>query len=184
MLNSNEKEIMKQLMKKKIVSLFTNQKYKKQLFGISKSAYDKYLMRKKPADQQQQGQSSRPIMERAPMIRSFGDNEQVKELEEKGFLVLQYETQAANLSLALESSIRQGLVVGTRAFNKKFYIVLRSFFDRYNGKIIKSLKDGEKKVDQLAKEVGTEEDGVRAILYLLAESGDVSEKKRDFFALA
>ncbi len=184
MLNPNEKTILKQLMKKQVVSLFRNEKFKKQLFGISKSVYDKYLMRKKPQTDTQQNQSARPVIAKPTMMRDIGENEDVKELEEKGFIVLQYETQAANLSLALENSIRQGLVVGTRAFNKKFYIVLRNFFDRNSGKIMKTLKEGEMGVDQIARDTNIDEDGVRAVLYLLAESGDVSEKKKDFFALA
>ncbi|MDE1850979.1 MAG: hypothetical protein KGH54_04280, partial [Candidatus Micrarchaeota archaeon] len=87
-------------------------------------------------------------------------------------------------SLALEGSIRRGQVLGTRSFNKKFYIILRTFFDRHGPKILKALKDGGMRVSQIASETGVDEDGIRAILYLLAESGDVSEKRKDFFTLA
>ena len=39
------------------------------------------------------------------------------------------------------------------------------------------------KVDDIARRLGIDEDATRGILYLLAESGDVSEKKKDLFVL-
>lgn len=49
---------------------------------------------------------------------------------------------------------------------------------------MKELRGGEKKVPEIAERVKLDENGVRAILYYMAESGDVSEKRRDLFALA
>lgn len=190
MLGSEETSILKGLMKKKAVTLFAKDKSKEPLFSISKNVYDKYLMRK---NLDQQGAVAKAIEPK--IINTYQkqqgaqnmagiENANVKKLEEDGFIVLQYEAEASTLSLALEQSIRRGMVLGTRSFNKKFYIILRSYFDRHGSKILKALKDGEMKVLQIAKEVGINEDGARAILYLLAESGDVSEKKRDLFTLA
>ncbi|MGI0141438.1 MAG: hypothetical protein ACREBF_02180 [Candidatus Micrarchaeales archaeon] len=181
MLNSDEKTILKGLMKKKAVSLFAKDKSKEPLFSITKSVYDNYLMRKKV------NQVVKPVDIRveAPKFRANAEeNDNVRKLEKEGFIVLQSEAEASSLSSALEASIRHGQVLGTRSFNKKFYIILRAFFDKYGGKIMKTLKDGDMKVAQVASEVGVDEDGVRAILYLLAESGDVTEKRRDLFTLA
>ncbi|HVA82712.1 MAG TPA: hypothetical protein VNF06_00940 [Candidatus Aquilonibacter sp.] len=196
MLGKEERITLKGLMKKKAVSLFAKDNSKEALFSISKGVYDKYLMRKKMGGEQtvQQPTRSAPAMEQRasyqrPQVQSpsqpYGiENENVKTLEKDGFIVLQYEAEASALSLALEQSIRRGMVLGTRSFNKKFYIIMRSYFDRHGAKILKALKDGEMKVGQIAREVGIDEDGARAILYLLAESGDVSEKKKDLFTLA
>ncbi|MDE1870003.1 MAG: hypothetical protein KGH71_03395 [Candidatus Micrarchaeota archaeon] len=195
MLDKEERITLKGLMKKKAVSLFAKDKSKEALFSISKGVYDKYLMRKKMGEQQsaqparsiaapeQKTSYQRPQMQSSAPAYGI-ENENVKTLEKEGFIVLQYEAEASALSLALEQSIRRGMVLGTRSFNKKFYIIMRSYFDRHGAKILKALKDGELKVAQIAKEVGIDEDGARAILYLLAESGDVSEKKKDLFTLA
>lgn len=187
----SEKTILKELMKKKAVTLFAKDKSKEPLFGISSGVYDKYLMRKKIQTASSQQTPVPKVSEvkinyqRQPTQNREGiENENIKILEKDGFIVLQYEAEASALSLALEQSIRKGMVLGTRSFNKKFYIILRSYFDRYGSKILKALKDGELKVAQISKEVEIDEDGARAILYLLAESGDVSEKKRDLFTLA
>ena len=108
----------------------------------------------------------------------------VLSLEKNGFLVLQTEAEAGRVSLILETSIRHGQILGTRAFNKKFYIVRRTYFDKNSGGILKKLRENSYKVADLADELKIDEDGARAILYLLSENGDVSEKKRDTFTIA
>lgn len=187
-LGAREKTILQQLLDLKVVNLYKKNKIDEGLYSISKEIYDKFLMRKK---QNKEGEKalapkvanavyfSRPINSRDGI-----ENGNVKMLEETGYLVLQTEGEAASVSLALEESIRRGLVLGTRAFNKKFYIVTRQFFDKHNPSVLKSLREGKSKVDELAKSVGIDEDGARAILYLLSENGDAREKRRDIFVLA
>ena len=181
-LNESEKKVLQGLINKRIVWLFM----KKGSYSISKDVYDKFLMRKgrgmapqpKRADEHEQLQQ-KPV----PPPPKIEKNENVIKLETDGYIVLPTESEASSLSLALEDSIRSGKVLGIRAFNKKFYIVLRSFFDKNSGKVIKELKDGPKKVDELVKSTGLDEDGIRAMLYLLSEQGDVSERRKDVFTL-
>lgn len=178
MLDTREKAVLQQLVKKEAVSIF--KKNNKELYSISKSIYDKFLMRKKPSPEARQapvriqlsGHIEGPY---APFIRS---------LEENGFLVVQTEAEAGGVSLALEQSIRQGKVLGTRSFNKKFYIVTRQFFDLHNPAVVKAMREGSGRVSEIASSAGMPEDATRAVLYLLAENGDVREKRRDYFALA
>ncbi|MDE1856180.1 MAG: hypothetical protein KGH49_03025 [Candidatus Micrarchaeota archaeon] len=182
MLSSNEKTLLKGMIKKKAVTLFAKEKGKEPLFGISKPVYDRFLMRKG----KQVETKVVPTTINMQKFRPSGpiENENVKLLESQGFVVLQSEAEASSLSLALEDSIRRGMVLGTRAFNRKFYIVLRSFFDLHGARILKILKNGSMKTDEVAVQAGIDEDGARALLYLLAESGDVTERRRDNFELA
>ncbi|MDE1846752.1 MAG: hypothetical protein KGH52_01705 [Candidatus Micrarchaeota archaeon] len=182
LLNHEERLLLKGMLKKKVVNLFAKEKGMEPLFGISKSVYERFLMRK--GREQQKPMEVKVIEPQRQRQQVPVENENVKSLEKNGFVVLQSEAEASSLSLALEDSIRHGMVLGTRAFNKKFYIVMRSYFDRFGTKILKELKEGERKVDDVAGAVDADEDGARAILYLLAESGDVSEKRRDIFTLA
>ncbi len=174
-LGSQEKALLQQLIKKKAVSPF--KKGSVELYGISKSVYDKFLMRKKPS----------PEAKPSPVkIQLSGHIEgpyakYIKQLEEQGFLVVQTEAEAGGISLALEQSIRHGKVLGTRAFNRKFYIVTRPFFDLHNPGITKAMREGMSKVGEIASAADVNEDAARAILYLLAESGDVREKRKDSF---
>jgi len=188
MLNDAEKKILNNLIKKKVVKLFSKDN-NEELYSISKNIYDKFLLRKKKQAEEKNVKEAAKEDEVEKKMGSeleekYGiENEYVKKLEEKGYIVLQTEAEAASLSIALEESIKQGIVLGTRAFNKKFYILLRQFFDRYAPQILKALSGGGMKVDDIARRLGIDEDATRGILYLLAESGDVSEKKKDLFVL-
>ncbi|MGC9204813.1 MAG: hypothetical protein ACP5FN_00835 [Candidatus Micrarchaeia archaeon] len=193
-LSENERIVLNGLVRKKIVILYAKDPSKPPLYSISKEFYDKFLMRKKTYAGAETAKTQTADMTQhfnidkinvgKELENKYGiEHEDVKTLESKGFVVLQTEAEAASLSLALEDSIKQGLVLGTRAFNKKFYIVLRSFFDKYSGSIIKELRSSDLRATDLARKIGIDEEGVRGILYLLAESGDVSEKRKDLFTL-
>ncbi len=194
-LNADEKEILKQLIKSKVIAVFKDPKSGAQLYSISKNIYDKFLMRKRqgqelaePAKSTPKPSVSRPFQARPEQKwaaeQQPAENENVKKLEKDGYVVIQTEGEAAGLSMSLEESIRRGQVLGTRAFNKKFYIVLRPFMEKKTEIIIKTLRSGEKKVSEVAEETKMDEDAVRSILYLLSENGDVSEKRRDLFVLS
>jgi hypothetical protein len=200
LLNEQEKRILQRLVADKSVSIF--KKNSKETYSISKDIYDRFLMRKKPGAPAQMApmpkaapvtaaQKSAPAVPRyvstprfTPPAGADLNDPEVLSLEKNGFLVLQTEAEAGRVSLTLENSIRHGQILGTRAFNKKFYIVRRSYFDKNSGNILKKLRDKSYKVAELAQDLSIDEDGARAILYLLSENGDVSEKKRDTFTIA
>ena len=183
-LSDPEKRLLEGLIKKKSVMLFKDKK--ESVYSISKDVYDRFLMRKKafiihtepekPAEEEKR----HVIAYKKPTAIQ---NENIELLEKEGFIVLSTEAEAAAVSLALEDSVRHGLVLGTRAFNKKFYIILRDFFNNNSPKVLKSLKDGPKSIDEISKDTGMDGDAIRAMLYLLAEQGDASERRRDVFAL-
>ncbi len=190
MLDESEKYTLARLVKQKAVTLYKKDKDSTPLYGISREIYDRFLMRNK-APQAKNMQAPGAFIKAAQAApaenrQAYGnlDASRVKDLELSGFIVLQTEAEASSLSLAIEESIRQGLVLGTRAFNRKFYIVMRSFLTKHSDKILKIIRNGPSRVQDIAKETGIAEDGARAILYLLAESGDISEKKRDVFVVA
>ncbi len=179
-LNAQEKALLQQLIRKKAVNPF--KKGNVELYGISKSIYDKFLMRKKPS----QGEAS-PSVQSKPIERMHIEGPYaplIRSLEERGYLVVQTEAEAGGVSLALEDRIRHGKVLGTRSFNKRFYIVTRQFFDQHNPAIIKAMREGASKVAEIADKARMPEEGSRAILYLLAENGDVRERRKDSFTLA
>ena len=181
-LDQEGRRILQELENKKVVNLFS--KGNSELYSISNDIYNRFLMRKQP--KQEKGaekiekREKNEISNLIPRI----DDENVRTLEKDGFVVLSSESEASLLSTKLEESIRRGFVLGTRAFNKKYYIALRSFIEKNGPKLVAKMKEGKSKIDDLASAAGISEDGARAVLYFLAESGEVSEKKRDLFSLA
>ena len=76
-------------------------------------------------------------------------------------------------------------MIGTRAFDKKFYIGLRGFINKNGPKIMRVLERGKSvSAEEIAAEVGIDEDAVKTILYILAEKGDVTEVRREIFRIA
>ncbi len=195
-LNNEEKATLQALLKRKIIVPFSKGSEKEVKYSIQKSVYDAFLYRKKRGEQtqsepvkmriQQNVRTSAPVQQKSweRKIAESGSEAYIELLESKGFLVLGNEAEASIVSTALEDSIRQGLVVGTRAFNKKFYIGLRGFINKNAPKILKAIEQKSTNIDDIVKETGVEEDGVRTVLYFLSESGDVTEVRKDIFRAA
>ncbi len=186
MLNADETRILKQLEKERAVELYRSGKANATVYSISRSVYDRFLMRKGRAAPQAQPRQAEGAwrMAQRQAAPSSSDDESIKALEKQGFIVLQTEGEAASVSAALEESIRHGEVIGTRGFNRKFYIMLRPFLAKHSAQIAKELGRGEMRVAEIAERASIAEDGARAVLYYMAESGEIIEKKRELFRLA
>lgn len=194
-LSERDRALIKPLLDRGIISLYNKRGEGEPKYGINKAVYDKFLFGKRnvqgvpvahPTVVAQKVQNSSP--EEKPQKKwveyiNTVDN-QSHSLETNGYVVLNTETEARELSSLLEDSIRHGMVVGTRAFNKKFYVLLKGFINKNAPKILKCLDKKSVSVAEISKEISVDEDGIRAILYVLSESGDVSEVKRDVFRIA
>ena len=205
MLNAGERATLAKLMEKKFVSLYRKDQKESYKYGISKGIYERFLFGKRmqkaagagaPAAERQQAAAPAAVVQQKPAERKL-DREAVKrweerseagyieDLETKGYVVLRNEADAASASAALEDSIKQGLVIGTRAFDKKFYIGLRGFINKNGPKIMRVLEKGKSvSAEEIGAEIGLDADAVKTILYILAEKGDVTEVRREVFRLA
>ncbi len=191
-LNIEEKRVLQDLISKKVVSLFNKDGVAR--YSITNSVYDKFLFGKregkapdKTPDLTENPEREKPVervAEKTWVSKLKEQNMYADLLEAKGYIVLSNEAEAASLSSSLEESIRMGLVVGTRAFNKKFYVALKTFVTQNAVVILKLIEKKSADIAYIAKETGLEEDAARTILYLLAESGDVTEVRRDIFKAA
>ena len=192
-------------MERKFVTLYRKDPKELYKYGIAKSIYEKFLMGKRVQQQrapEQPVQAPKPqpppqiIIQPSTPARKLDkaavkkwevtvEGGYIEDLETKGYVVLKNEAEAASASAALEDSIRQGLVIGTRAFDKRFYIGLRGFINKNGPKIMKVLERGKSvSADDIAAEVGIEPDAVKTILYILAEKGDITEVRREIFRIA
>ena len=179
-LSDSEKRTFQKLIDNSAIGRFKG-KDGKDHYSIPKSIYDRFLMRKRPPAKEEPYNF---VVPRAPAPSSQDDG--VLELQKKGFLVLQTEAEASKVSLLLEQSIRHGQVLGTRSFskNREFYILSRTYFDKYAQSILKKLRERSYRLTDLSKELGMDEDGARGILCILSESGDVMERKKELFSIA
>ncbi len=196
-ISSDERQILKSLIERKIVVPFSKSPGEPKHYSISKEVYDNFLYRNKEkiASQIKQRQKEpqpeiiKDKIAHAPIEdkKKWDDlrpGNYLKMLESTGYLVIKNESEAAEASAELESSIRQGHVVGTRAFDRKFYICLKNFFNKNAAKITRAIGDKKVSAQDLAKDIEMDIDAVKVLLYLLAESGETIEVKKDIFKLA
>lgn len=204
LLAPQEQKILKSLISKKAVSLFKKEGEATYKYSISKNIYDKFLFGKREklgTQAAQKKEEEKPVAEeekpkaeprkekaeedsgRLQWSESLDAKSYLDLLEKDGYVVISNQTEASALSEMLENSIRSGEVVGTRAFNKKYYIVMRSFINKNTGKVIKAMDKKATSVAEIAKTTDMDEDAVRSVLYMLSEFGDVSEVKRDVFRI-
>ena len=179
-LNESERKTFQKLIANSAVGKFKG-KDGKDHYSIPKSIYDRFLMRKRPPAKEEPYNFVVPRA--APQS---GQDESIADLQKNGFLVLQTEAEASKVSLLLEQSIRHGQVLGTRSFskNREFYILSRTYFDKYAQSILKKLRERSYKLADISKELGMDEEGARGILCILSESGDVMERKKELFSIA
>lgn len=107
-----------------------------------------------------------------------------RELDSKGFIVVFEEKGAQDFSRDFEQEIKSGSLVGTRGFDKKFYVATRGFLEQQTPKLLKVLADGPLSLEQLSEKTKIPEDGVKSLVWILMDEGEVIEKKKGFFASA
>lgn len=188
-MNGNELNILQGLIKKKAVSIYKKEGESDYKYGISKDVYDRYLFgkRNEKIDEEIKEKNEKvneEVKERGWEVKLKEKNKYADLLEVDGYLVLSNAADAEAASMQLEESIRHGLVVGTRAFNKKYYIAIKSFVTNNSQDILRLIEKKSMSVDEISTELHMDAEAVRTILYLLSESGDVTEMKKDIFKAA
>ncbi len=191
-LNPNERKVLVGLVKKKYVSPFKKAGEQTFKYGIAKSVYEKFLYGKRERARQQQQTVTiqipqvnvRPIQEPKKWEKNLeAQNTYLDALEQNGFLVINNQTEASSVAAQLEESIRTGHVIGTRAFNKRYYIALKVFVAKNAARVLKAIGTKNTGVSEISKVTGIDEEGCRAILYIMAENGEVAEARRDIFRI-
>ncbi len=189
LLNPDERKVLADMLKKRFVTLFKKQGDADFKYSIPKTIYDSFLMRKKAVVEKKAAEEkpqARPVEQKPKRWEQTikAENAYLTGLEANGYLVIGSETEASAASAALEESVRRGIVVGIRSFNKKFYIATKAFITKSLPKIGKMIGPKGTSVSEISKETGIDEDGVRAVLYIMADNGDVTEIRKDIFKAA
>lgn len=120
-----------------------------------------------------------PAAERGSLYSFFK-----RELDSKGFIVVFEEKGAQDVSRDFESEIKSGSLIGSRGFDKKFYVATRFFVQDYGAKVAHLLSESPLSMQQVAEKTKLSEDGVKALLSILMEQGEIIEKKKGVFASA
>ena len=174
--SEREKEVLDDLIKRKVVEVRKSKG--RDVYSIALSVYNRFLLKKKGIKIGEKGEVIKIEEKKEEETKDLISN-----LEKEGYLVVQNEEEANEISRILENDIRMGNVIGTRGFDKKYYIVLSSFFAKESQKILDLLKNGEATLQEICQKLNFEESKAKAILTLLLEKGDIIEKRKNLFQL-
>jgi hypothetical protein len=120
-----------------------------------------------------------PVLPAAQPIQASRGNP----LGVKGYLVIDNELEAKQLSMRLEKEIKGGEIIGVRGFDKKFYIVSTSLYQNLGPRIETLLKDKQTVSPlEVSQSLNLEEPCAIAVLQVMKEQGELIEKKRGVFA--
>ncbi len=192
-LSASEKKIVLDLVKRHLLTIYYGGKYTKSgVYNVPNLVYRQIIERTK---NEMGAKSVQEIKIEIPkqMEKQFKKeiNEEKREetdplklLNKEGYIVLQSEIEARDLSDLLLDKIKKNQVSGIRGFDKKYYIVKNSFVLKYQSKVKAALKESSKSADKIAEILDIKPEGAVALLTILREEGDLIEKRKGTFALA
>ena len=102
-----------------------------------------------------------------------------------GYVIIERQDEAKFVSEKLEPDIKSGEILGTRGFDKKYYIAQKKFYGIWESRI-RALLRGRKEANEaeIASALGMSEVACRVALELMREQGEIIEKKKGNYALA
>ncbi|MEM3408029.1 MAG: hypothetical protein QW054_00290 [Candidatus Micrarchaeia archaeon] len=197
--SQEELKLLDELVKKHLVNIYYGGKYLKTgVYQVPNLVYRQLLEKRQetakpkegmeekeqisqPKEQEKQKKESKEKKEQKEFKKE--ETDPIKRLNKNGYLVLQSEADAREISKLLEDKIQQNQVTGIRGFDKKYYLVKNSFVLKFQSKIKSVLKSGPKQADKIAEALGIEEEAAIALLTVLREEGEIIEKRKGTFSL-
>jgi hypothetical protein len=167
-LTESDKEVLGELERRGLVNVFRGKKYTEGVYNIRDSIYP-ILANKGTAEPRQ------------PPQQPSGRQGSISLLRSQGFLIVQDKREAMGLSEQLGPQMKSGQVIGVKGFDSKFYIVTRDYFSRAEARIAPALKE-DMDAPSIASETKLDPEGCMAVLRIMAENGQIIEKKKGVFA--
>ena len=179
-LTGAEKATIGSLIEKKVVTVFRSGKYESGVYNVSDAAFGQ--TRDVAAAPQNAGAASAGTSTTAALPHAAAHP--AYDPLSKGYLVLENEGDARQLSSAVAERIKAGEVAGLRSFDRKYYFIRKNFAEAYQPKIMSALEKDDKTAEELARALGLPSEACLAILLHMAEEGELLEKNKGKFALA
>lgn len=166
-LNDTEFSTLKSLEMRKMVTLLKSQKYPQGVYNIDDNVYKQVM------------QNGPPV----PPSQIKNPPSEPKELLKDGFGIFESYNDAKQISNDLDKEIKSGNLSGLKGFDGRYYVASRKYVDANSQKILAALEK-DANLETLSKATAMDPNGCLVLLRLLAENGDIIEKKKGMFARA
>ncbi len=202
LLSAVEKKLLLQLSARKLVSIFKNPKYPKGVYNLSPVAYAAGAhpqevklaaaavpisntapsfaggaSRAHSASSVSSSPSAPPAAIASIPLRALSINT-VEHLVALGYMVLDNENDAKRAMPEITARLKNDDVKGIRGFDKRYYVLRRSFLMEYEGPLLALVDLGPATPDELAAKMNLTSEAVRVLLMILGDEGEVIEKRR------
>ncbi len=167
MLEDNERALLANLIKKEFVNVFKSKKYPDGVYNISDNVYP--LLKDNNQANRLADQKNEPKTVKASSPSS-------------AYMIISDQREAYNFSQEMKKSGKDKDFICLRGFDGRFYAVNKRYFTA-NYDNVKSALKNEGNIAAIAKLCNIELEGCRALLNVLADRGDVIEKRKDTFVL-
>ncbi len=187
-----EKALVRQLIKQGLIQVFYGKKYEKTgVYNIPNEIYPliSHEEARKAGVQKEAVQKAAAVKDTAAQAKPAEAKAiapaSYSELAKTGWTVIPHPRDAEQFSMDLKKSGVSQNVKGVRGFDGRFYVATNRFLYAAYEKI-KSVLEKKKEMytQEIAAATNIEPDAVLAVMHILAESGEVIEKKRGLFCLA
>lgn len=101
------------------------------------------------------------------------------DLDKDGFVVVNNQNKARELSQIHESQIKEGLLKGIKSFDGYYYLIKNEILEYYIKKAVITLNEKEEQlIEELAKNINASKILTKIICEFLKEDGEIIEKKK------
>ena len=206
MLDAGERRIIDGLLARRVISIYKNEKYPKGVYNIPRGVYINAAKRTEVGETlleqakkiQAPGANIRPYAPAPaqntnrqmnyPSSPSFiskpGDLNTVEHLIAKGYMVLDNENEAKTVMPHINTRLKNETVKGIRGFDRRYYVLRRSFLMENESRLLPMLENGPANVKQLSEKLGLDENAVMVLLMILGDDGEVIELKKGMWRRA
>lgn len=186
--SDEEKAILESLISKNAVSLFKSPRYPDGVYNIS----NKYFA-SRSAPQPNSVQTSQTADFDSAPAQTFNANSlpgpalainTIEHLKKLGYMVLSNEGEAKYLMEKIKQELKGEEIKGVRGFDKKYYVLRKSFLMEFEQPVFELLDSGKIKADAIAKQLNLTSEAITAMLIIMADEGLVIEPRRGEWAKA
>ena len=174
-LSAEEKKVLKDLEKKNFINVFKGRKYPDGVYNINDKVYSTLYGKKTVTGK---GVKRETIPSEA--VKKDEKLDPASSLDKKGYAV-GTSKDLKDIIDKNKSAIKSGKIKGLKGFDGRFYIARMDYVFKMSPLIVAQL-DKERTIEEIAGNLKIEPDAVRTVLHILAEAGDVIEKRKGVYA--
>ncbi|MFA5108028.1 MAG: hypothetical protein WC492_00640 [Candidatus Micrarchaeia archaeon] len=189
-LGNAEKSALKSLISKNIITIFKSKKYPEGVYNISNKVF--FTPAKKSVISNSQNivpasQKNSTTIQAPDSNLSFNANavsgpalaiNTFEHLQRLGYMVLSNEYEAKEQMEQIKQRLKGDAVAGVRGFDKKYYVLRKSFLQEFENPIFDLLDSGLCKAQEMGNRINLTPEAVTVILMVMADEGLVLEKRR------